>query len=100
MKPKPTVDGIPVNPVVLALEEAMGKKSDPFDMRDLEDAGEYMARKIGETMKAVRVAAGLTQAELAAKVNESEAMVSGIEDGSVAYGPGYMEAVFKACGLP
>ena len=59
-----------------------------------------MARKIGETLKAVRVAAGLSQAELAAKLDESEATVRGVEDGSVEYGAGYPEAVLRACGLP
>ena len=73
------------------------KETDPFDVNDLESADEYMARTIGKTLRAVRVAAGLTQAELAARLDGSEAMVNAVETGSVEYGAGYPEAVLMAC---
>ena len=75
-------------------------EADPFDMTDLVDADDYMAKSIGRTLKAARVAVGLTQAQLAKKMKKSQAMVSSAERGTIEVGPGYLRAVLKGCGLP
>ena len=75
-------------------------EADPFDLTDLVDADEFMAKSFGRTLKAARVAAGLTQAQLAKKMKKSQAMVSSAERGTIETGPGYLRAVLKGCGLP
>lgn len=55
---------------------------------------------IGRDLRKAREAAGLTQVELANKLKESQAMVSGAENGTVKTGWPYAKAVLKACGLP
>ena len=55
---------------------------------------------IGQDLRKAREAAGLTQAELAGRLNKSQAMVSGAENGTVKTGWPYARSVLKACGLP
>jgi len=69
-------------------------------MDDLVDADAFMAKSIGEDLKAARLEAGLTQAQLAARTRKSQAMVSSAERGTIEVGLRYVQAVLKACGLP
>lgn len=55
---------------------------------------------IARDLRKAREHAGLTQAELAAKLKKSQAMVRGAENGTVKTGWPYAKAVLKACGLP
>lgn len=64
------------------------------------DAVEVAQRAVAEGLRKAREAAGLTQAELAARLKKSQPMVSGAESGRVRVGVGYVKAVLKACGLP
>ena len=64
------------------------------------DAIEYARTSIGATLKAAREHAGLTQSDLAKKLNKSQPMVSGAEGGSISVSARYVEAVLKVCGLP
>ncbi len=70
------------------------------DARGAVDAVSYARRSLGRTLRAAREAAGLTQAELAEKLDKVQPMVSGAEKGSVRVGERYVAAVLKACGLP
>jgi ribosome-binding protein aMBF1 (putative translation factor) len=70
------------------------------DLEGAVDAGEYTRRRLGETLRAARDVAGLTQEELAKKLGKKQPMVSGAESGSVRVGERYVAAVLKACGLP
>lgn len=49
---------------------------------------------------AARVAAGITQVELARRLKKTQAMVSQAESGKMRVGERYVLAVLKACGLP
>jgi hypothetical protein len=71
-----------------------------LDLEDLVDADSFMARSIGEDLKTARLAAGLTQAQLAARTRRSQALVSSSERGTIEVGIRYFRAVLKACGLP
>jgi ribosome-binding protein aMBF1 (putative translation factor) len=64
------------------------------------DATEYARRSLGESLRAAREHAGLTQAELAKKLGKTQPMVSGAENGAVHVGERYVAAVLKACRLP
>jgi predicted transcriptional regulator len=64
------------------------------------DAATFTRRTLGESLRAAREAARLTQAELAKRLQKTQPMVSGAESGSVRVGPRYVAAVLKACGLP
>jgi DNA-binding XRE family transcriptional regulator len=64
------------------------------------EAGPFMANAIGDSLRAAREHAGLTQAELAKKLRKTQPMVSGAETGAVHVGERYVLAVLKACGLP
>ena len=64
------------------------------------EAGPFMAKVIGDDLRAMREAAGLTQVELAKKLKKSQAFVSGAEKGTSRVGDRYVLAVLTACGLP
>ncbi len=64
------------------------------------DAVAFARSSIGETLKQARKHAGLTQAELAAKLKKSQPMISGAEGGTISVSERYVAAVLKACGLP
>lgn len=64
------------------------------------DAVAYARASIGETLKDARLHAGLTQAELAAKLKKSQPMISGAEGGTISVSERYVKAVLKACQLP
>jgi transcriptional regulator with XRE-family HTH domain len=70
------------------------------DLEGAVDAVEYTRRSLGNTLRAAREAAGLTQAELAEKLGKAQPNVSGAEAGRVRVGEKYVSAVLKACGLP
>jgi ribosome-binding protein aMBF1 (putative translation factor) len=64
------------------------------------DAVGYARSSIGDSLKAAREEAGLTQAELARALKKSQPMVSGSESGSISVSDRYVKSVLKACGLP
>ena len=66
----------------------------------LSPARKTLRKSIGKDLAKAREQAGLTQAELAAKIGKSQAMVSGAESGSIKTGLPYAKAVLKACELP
>lgn len=79
----------------LRLKAASGE-----DIGDEGDAFAFMNLAIGENIRKARVAAGITQAELAKRLNRSQALVSSAENGTKEVGARYVKAVLKACGLP
>lgn len=64
------------------------------------EAVPFARASIGATLKDARQHAGLTQAELAAKLKKSQPMISGAESGTISVSERYVAAVLKACGLP
>lgn len=64
------------------------------------DAIAYARRIIARDLRAARVQAGLTQAQLARKLRRTQAVVSQAETGHASVGERYVLAVLKACGLP
>ncbi len=71
-----------------------------FDDTDTEDADSFVAGIVTRNLKAARLVARLTQAELARKMKKSQAMISGAERGVIEIGVRYWEDVLKACKLP
>ena len=51
-------------------------------------------------LRAARRKAGLTQAQLAERLDRSQALVSLAERGALRTGTPYLHAVLEACGLP
>jgi ribosome-binding protein aMBF1 (putative translation factor) len=70
------------------------------DLDGAVDAMEYTRKRLGESLRAARETAGLTQEQLAKKLGRKQPMVSGAESGGVRVGARYVAAVLKACGLP
>ncbi len=70
------------------------------DLDGAVDAVTFGRRSLGNTLRAAREAAGLTQEQLAVKLGKKQPMVSGAESGAVRVGEKYVTAVLKACGLP
>lgn len=64
------------------------------------DAHAYVRQSIAEALQQAREHAGLTQTELAARLNKSQTMVSQAESGAARVSERYVKAVLKACGLP
>lgn len=64
------------------------------------DAVEFGRRSLGESLRAAREHAGLTQTALAEKLGKGQSIVSGAESGRVHVGERYVAAVLQACGLP
>jgi DNA-binding XRE family transcriptional regulator len=64
------------------------------------DAIAYGRASIGADLKTARVAAGLTQAQLAKALGKSQPLVAQAESGAMRVSPRYLDAVLKACGLP
>jgi transcriptional regulator with XRE-family HTH domain len=60
----------------------------------------FVRNLIARDMREARLAAGMTQAELAKKLKKSQTFVSGAENGTSRVGERYVLAVLKACGLP
>jgi DNA-binding XRE family transcriptional regulator len=67
---------------------------------DTVDAISFARTAISNDLRAARDAAGLTQAQLAEKLDKSQTMVSLAEAGNVSVGERYVASVLKACGLP
>ncbi len=65
-----------------------------------EDALAFSSAVLASDVKAARLAAGLSQAELAKKLKISQPMVARAEAGETRVGTRYMANVLKACGLP
>jgi hypothetical protein len=64
------------------------------------DAVEFTRDSLGAEMRAARVAAGLSQPDLAKKLRKSQSMIAGVEAGRIAAGARYVAAVLRACKLP
>jgi ribosome-binding protein aMBF1 (putative translation factor) len=64
------------------------------------DAHAFVRGSIATDVRAAREHAGLTQAELAKKMDKSQTMVSQAESGTARISERYVRAVLKACGLP
>ena len=64
------------------------------------DAVSFARTSLARDLRAARLTADLTQAQLAAKLKKSQAMVSAAENGRVRVGERYVRALLKACGLP
>jgi ribosome-binding protein aMBF1 (putative translation factor) len=60
----------------------------------------FVRNLIARDLRQARLAAGITQSELAKKLKRSQAFVSGAENGTSRVGERYVRAVLKACGLP
>lgn len=58
------------------------------------------AEALASRLRAARRQAGLTQAQLAARMGRSQALVSLAERGALRIGTPYLHAVLDACGLP
>lgn len=71
-----------------------------FDDDDVVDADEFVPRVIGQNLRLARMSVGLTQAQLAKKLNKSQALVSGAERGATEVGLRYWQSVLKICKLP
>ena len=64
------------------------------------DAHAFVRESIGESLRAARAHAKLTQAQLAQRMGKSQTMVSQAESGSARVSERYVKAVLEACGLP
>jgi len=64
------------------------------------DGADWARKELGRNLRTARIMAGLSQAQLASKLQKSETMVSRIEAGEVSAGERYVLALLKACGLP
>jgi ribosome-binding protein aMBF1 (putative translation factor) len=64
------------------------------------DARLAIRAALASRLRAAREQAGLTQRELASRLDVSQPMVSGGESGRVRVSERYARAVLKACGLP
>lgn len=64
------------------------------------DALEYVLGALGRNLKAARVSAGLTQAQLAKRLDKAQTTVSGSENGKTQVSDKYVARVLKVCGLP
>jgi ribosome-binding protein aMBF1 (putative translation factor) len=61
------------------------------------DALAFADKAIGKSLRDARTKAGLTQAELAAKLGKSQSLVARAESGDMVVGEKYMDAALKAC---
>jgi ribosome-binding protein aMBF1 (putative translation factor) len=59
-----------------------------------------VAPSFAHDLRAARLAAGLSQVQLAKRLRRSQTLVSLAENGRVSVGERYIRAVLKACGLP
>lgn len=64
------------------------------------DAHAFVRQSIATDLRAARASAGLTQAQLAERMDKSQTMVSQAESGAMRVSERYVRAVLKACGLP
>ena len=68
-----------------------------LDETDLVDADPFVTTSIAQDLRAARSAAGLTKAELAGRLNQSETLVQAVEQGTLEASPEYVDAVLRAC---
>ena len=66
----------------------------------LKDARSVVRAALGTNLRSARKVAGLTQIELAERLDISQAMVSAAEAGRERVAERYVARVLKACGLP
>jgi DNA-binding XRE family transcriptional regulator len=91
--------------VVDGVEYVVIPKAEYLRMHDVPtaktvDAHAFVRQSIAVDLRAAREQAGLTQAELAAKMGKSQTMVSQAESGTARISERYVHTVLKACGLP
>jgi DNA-binding XRE family transcriptional regulator len=67
---------------------------------DVDDPATEKRVHAGARLRAARLHAGLTQAELARRIGKSPTAVSLAEHGRMRTGAPYLAAVLEACGLP
>lgn len=67
---------------------------------ELPEAQSFLDQSIGTSLRKARLAAGLTQLELAQKLKVDQSMVSQAETGKSRVGEAYVRRVLKACKLP
>lgn len=67
---------------------------------ELPEAQSFLDESIGASLRKARLAAGLTQIELAQKLKIDQSMVSHAETGKSRVGEAYVRRVLKACKLP
>ena len=60
----------------------------------------FMARLLAGNARQARLDAGLSQTELARKLDVSQTMVMGVEKGRIRIGQRYINDLLKACGQP
>ncbi len=65
----------------------------------LEQFDDLVRAKVGRDLKAARVHAGLTQAQLAKKLRRAQTTVSKSEAGKIQVSEAYIRQVLKVCGL-
>jgi mRNA-degrading endonuclease RelE of RelBE toxin-antitoxin system/DNA-binding XRE family transcriptional regulator len=63
-------------------------------------AADQVQRLVGENLRAARIHAGLTQVELARRIDRAQTTVSQAEAGRIVVSEAYLDAVLKACRLP
>jgi ribosome-binding protein aMBF1 (putative translation factor) len=61
------------------------------------DALAFADESIAKSLREARTKAGLTQAELAAKLGKSQSLVARAESGGMVVGVKYVDAALKAC---
>ena len=64
------------------------------------DALAFADQAIAKSLRDARTNAGLTQAELAAKLGKSQSLVARAESGDMVVGVTYVDAALKACRAP
>jgi hypothetical protein len=78
-------------------------RSEYLRLRAIEDRAATVdggGASTGDTLRAARVHAGLTQAALSRKLGKSRTMVALTELGQIRVGERYVTEVLRACGLP
>lgn len=78
---------------LVPVEEADPAKEYPGSV----DALPFMDKMIAKSLREARAKAGLTQAELAAKLGKSQSLVARAESGDMVVGEKYMDLVLKVC---
>ena len=63
-------------------------------------ASDLLRWAISKDLRAARLSAQLTQAELARRIGRTQAAVSGSEAGKIRVSAAYAADVLRACGLP
>lgn len=82
-----------VVPIQFVREALAGKPTRNF-------AAEYVRSALGRDLRAARMAAGFTQAELAKRIKKGQSTVSMSEKGQIRVSSAYVRSVLRACRVP